>query len=378
MDSNFRSDFIKSRGKNEIGDSEKLRVLTLNCWGIPYLSKVKKERFDAIGQELKKGNYDIVSLQEVWDKKDYETLRAVLEKIFPYSYYFFGGVYGTGICIFSRYPILKTFAYPFAVSGYPYAIAHGDWFGGKGACFALIDHPKMKIHFFTSHLHAEYDRNNDVYLSHRVVQAYHLSKLIGQITDPEDFVLLCMNTEPEDPCYRILKELPQLSDCWLEGGSKSNCYGNTSDRSENMFTSEKYDKHKVGGPEDGKRIDYIFYRSLDQRWECDSANVTMSKVPGAEFPFSDHDGVEASFVFNQKTSETPDFPSDSETVISVLSEATTLIKTELKHINKHFYKKCIAIILLIAFILLPVFLPAKEGSWFLASEPLGRIVYIYA
>ena len=64
----------------------------------------------------------------------------------------YSGVYGTGICIFSRYPILKTFAYPFAVSGYPYALAHGDWFGGKAACFALIDHPKMKIHFFTTHV----------------------------------------------------------------------------------------------------------------------------------------------------------------------------------------------------------------------------------
>lgn len=72
-----------------------------------------------------------------------------------------------------------------------------------------------------------------------------------------------------------------------------------------MFTCVKYDEHKVEGPEDGKRIDYIFYRSLDHRWECDSAGVTMSKVPGAEFPFSDHDGVEASFVFNQNTSVIP-------------------------------------------------------------------------
>ena len=62
------------------------------------------------------------------------------------------GIIGTGICIFSRYPILQTFMYPYAVSGYPYAVAHGDWFGGKGACFALIDHPIMKIHFFTSHV----------------------------------------------------------------------------------------------------------------------------------------------------------------------------------------------------------------------------------
>ena len=71
-------------------------------------------------------------------------------------------------------------------------------------------------------LHAEYDRNNDVYLAHRAVQAYHLSKFIGQITDPEDFVILCgdMNSEPVDPCYHIIKELPQLNDSWLERGAK--------------------------------------------------------------------------------------------------------------------------------------------------------------
>ena len=86
---------------------------------------------------------------------------------------------------------------------------------------------------------------------------------------------------------------------------QSGSYGNTSERSENMFTSEKYDHNKLGGPEDGKRIDYIFYRSLDQRWRCDGASVTMTKVPGAEFPFSDHDGVEASFVYNEAASATP-------------------------------------------------------------------------
>ena len=71
-----------------------------------------------------------------------------------------------------------------------------------------------------------------------------------------------------------------------------------------MFTTEKCDQRKLGGAEDGKRIDYIFYRSLDQRWQCDSACVTMGKVPGAEFPFSDHDGVEANFVFSETTSVT--------------------------------------------------------------------------
>jgi hypothetical protein len=72
-----------------------------------------------------------------------------------------------------------------------------------------------------------------------------------------------------------------------------------------MFTSAKYDQRQLGGPEDGKRIDYIFYRSLDERWRCDCACVTMTQVPGAEFPFSDHDGVEASFIFNEAASIKP-------------------------------------------------------------------------
>ena len=72
-----------------------------------------------------------------------------------------------------------------------------------------------------------------------------------------------------------------------------------------MFTKDKYDQSKLGGPEDGKRIDYIFYRSLDQRWRCDSACVTMTKAPGAEFPFSDHDGVEACFLYSETDSVTP-------------------------------------------------------------------------
>ena len=86
---------------------------------------------------------------------------------------------------------------------------------------------------------------------------------------------------------------------------QSGCYGNTCERSENPFTATKYDQHKLGGCEDGKRIDYIFYRSLDERWQCDSACVTMTKVPGAELFFSDHDGVEASFTFNKSASVKP-------------------------------------------------------------------------
>ena len=85
----------------------------------------------------------------------------------------------------------------------------------------MYRHSVVKGGFFFQ-LHAEYNRTNDTYLAHRTVQAYHLAKLINQFTEPDDFVILCgdMNSEPVDPCYRILKQLPQLRDSWLEHGKK--------------------------------------------------------------------------------------------------------------------------------------------------------------
>ncbi|XP_077863834.1 uncharacterized protein LOC144348224 [Saccoglossus kowalevskii] len=67
-----------------------LRVLTLNCWGIPYLnvSKLRSERIADIGEELAKRDLDIVCLQELWSYSDFEYLRDVVKEKFPYSHFF--------------------------------------------------------------------------------------------------------------------------------------------------------------------------------------------------------------------------------------------------------------------------------------------------
>lgn len=41
-------------------------VFHVNSRGIPYVSKMWEERKILIAEELAKGHYDIVSLQEVW------------------------------------------------------------------------------------------------------------------------------------------------------------------------------------------------------------------------------------------------------------------------------------------------------------------------
>jgi hypothetical protein len=52
-----------------------------------------------------------------------------------------------------------------------------------------------------------------------------------------------------------------------------------------------------------------------------------------------------------------------------------VIKNEQKQVGKNFYKKLIAIVILLGFILLPVFLPRDEGSWLDIGGPIGKIVY---
>ena len=54
-----------------------------------------------------------------------------------------------------------------------------------------------------------------------------------------------------------------------------------------------------GRPDDGKRIDYIFYRCTQGSLECVDCEVSMVLVPGKNFSFSDHEAVAASFVVKE-------------------------------------------------------------------------------
>lgn len=62
------------------------------------------------------------------------------------------GVIGSGVCVFSRFPIIDAFTYRYSLNGYMYNITHGDWFGGKAVGYCLIDHPRQPIHFFATHV----------------------------------------------------------------------------------------------------------------------------------------------------------------------------------------------------------------------------------
>jgi sphingomyelin phosphodiesterase 2 len=150
--------------------SLELSILTLNVWGIPFISKDKDTRIKNIAQFLSKSDYDLVSLQELWSDNDYEYLKSVLKLAFPYFHYFHSGVVGSGLAIFSRWPVISVFYHAWSVNGYIHRIQHSDWFGGKGVGFAQVSVNGNLVNVYLAHLHANYNKNSDEYLTHRIVQ----------------------------------------------------------------------------------------------------------------------------------------------------------------------------------------------------------------
>nr|XP_025967669.1 sphingomyelin phosphodiesterase 2 [Dromaius novaehollandiae] len=162
----------------EEGPALQLRVFNLNCWAIRYLSKRRQERVQLVGDTLRREGFDLVLLQEVWSEWDYSVLKEKLGGCHPFSHYFRSGVIGSGLCVFSRFPILDAFLYRYSLNGYPYMLQHGDWFCGKSVGLVVIKISGIVFNVYVTHLHAEYCREKDAYLPHRVVQAWELAQFI--------------------------------------------------------------------------------------------------------------------------------------------------------------------------------------------------------
>jgi len=64
----------------------------------------------------------------------------------------FSGVAGSGVCIFSKFPILDVLFHQWMINGYVHKIQHGDWFGGKGVGLCQIQCKDLLINLYTAHV----------------------------------------------------------------------------------------------------------------------------------------------------------------------------------------------------------------------------------
>jgi sphingomyelin phosphodiesterase 2 len=117
------------------------------------VSKQRKIRMKALAEKLSTSEHDIMCLQELWVLEDFTTIQAKVRHYLPYSHFYLGGFLGTGLAIFSRWPITSISMYPFRLNGRPTAVWRGDWYAGKGVATALIQHHTgALIEVFTSHV----------------------------------------------------------------------------------------------------------------------------------------------------------------------------------------------------------------------------------
>lgn len=132
----------------------KLKVATFNIWGL-LTSKDRSVRISAITRYFTKNprGLDILCLQELWMADDYRSVRAALSLEFPHAHYFKSGVVGSGLAVFSKYPIVEAWWKGFTLTGKAHRLFDGDWYAGKGIGAVRIRHPTIGlIDVFNTHV----------------------------------------------------------------------------------------------------------------------------------------------------------------------------------------------------------------------------------
>ncbi len=134
-----------------------ISVITLNCWGLLYLSKHRGQRLKAIGHQI--ANADpvphIVALQECWTQEDYRSIRQETRFVLPFGKLYHSGAFGSGLVILSKWPIEESTMYQYPLNGRPTAFFRGDWYVGKGVACARIRYgvgQKQVIEVFNTHV----------------------------------------------------------------------------------------------------------------------------------------------------------------------------------------------------------------------------------
>lgn len=134
-----------------------INVITLNCWGLKYLAKFRRERLAEIGKRIAAADPipQIVGLQECWTQEDYQSIRQSTKHILPFGKFYHSGIFGGGLAILSKWPIEQSSMWRYPLNGRPTAFFRGDWFVGKGvACARIRFGPGLRdvVEVFTTHV----------------------------------------------------------------------------------------------------------------------------------------------------------------------------------------------------------------------------------
>ncbi|KFM03268.1 Sphingomyelin phosphodiesterase 2, partial [Aptenodytes forsteri] len=326
-----------------------------------------------IGDMLRQEGFDLVLLQEVWSERDYSDLKAKLGGCYPFSHYFRSGVIGSGLCVFSRFPILDTLLYQYSLNGYPYMLQHGDWFCGKSVGLVVLAWGSRPLCPCSCQLHAEYCREKDAYLPHRLVQAWELAQFIRHTSKAADVVLLGgdLNMHPEDVGIRLLRGWTGLRDAFAEATRFEGCEDGCTLIPNNCFTV----KTELLPFPLGIRIDYILYKAVSSfTVKCEELKTTTGTAPGMDIPFSDHEAVMATLhIRRQGQAADGNLGTAEPTLVDVVTEARTEVGVGLRAAQRQRYSTGRMAVLALLLLLLQATLGTLAGL--AAGQPFPKLSF---
>ena len=79
--------------------TESLQILSLNCWGLKYISKHRNARLAEIGRQIAALDPppNIVGLQECWTQEDFLSIRESTKHILPHGKFYYSGIFGGAV-----------------------------------------------------------------------------------------------------------------------------------------------------------------------------------------------------------------------------------------------------------------------------------------
>jgi sphingomyelin phosphodiesterase 2 len=321
-----------------------INILTLNCWGLKYISKYRSERLGEIGRRLAEFSpqLEIVGLQECWTYADYASIRKQTRHILPYGKFYHSGIFGGGLVILSKWPLEESSMFRYPLNGRPTAYFRGDWFVGKGVATARIRMPGgQPVEVFNTHLHAPYEREpNDSYICHRTAQAWEIARLMRDASErgslvialgdfnmvPMSFAHVLIETRSggAKDAWRVLhpgssvgasidiaeaerrkskgeKEVPTVRESLDEHGHTCDSVVNTWRWTDDQRKALKNGTDRVitsNEPDPkAKRLDYIFFNDPRKHWRVTTATVVMTeRHPILRCSLTDHFAVQATVV----------------------------------------------------------------------------------
>lgn len=329
-----------------------INILTLNCWGLKYLSKHRADRLSEIGNRLAActPQLDIVGLQECWTYGDYLAIRDQTRSFLPYGKFYNSGIFGAGLAILSRWPIRESSMYRFPLNGRPQAFFRGDWFVGKGVAHAKILLPDgVFVEVFNTHFHAPYEKEpNDSYICHRTAQAWDIAKLMRAASDRGNLVvgLGDFNMVPLSFAHVLVESRAGVRDVWRVVKPRSSIgaskdppeqerrkrmneeetpnvetslqeHGHTCDSVMNTWRWNKAHQKRLEKGHDrkiaetdldpsAKRLDYIFFNGIGKGWKVGDVKVALTeRHPTLLCSLSDHFAVQATVQRSKTHPPTP-------------------------------------------------------------------------